>query len=476
MKILPSWQSIVADYRKIVLLAFPVVFSNAVDTVMMMLDRLFLARVVVDGGSEVLLGGAMGGAVISWLVQAPLVGLLLYTNALASQNFGRGNLPRCTQVSAQAMYWALALYPFMLFLAGFTPDILIWMGHDPVMADAEWTYSRILIYGGLFSQLRIPLNSFFIASNRSSLVMRVSFIGLMFNIPMDYWLIFDVPFSLNMGAWGNWNLQPSALGLSTGIAGAAVATLAAQSLTFCLLFVLFLRQRREYRVAESWYLRLDIHSELLRFGLPASLEGSLVSFSFNIFLMLFNAISPLVAAAGTITFSWDLCNFIVLMGIGTATTTLVGQSLGEGNILRAKRYTCLILLGALSFSGFISLWFIFAPDLLSRVFVSEAALEREALLAMSHKMLRLATFYLLADAVGVVMRGALNGAGDTFAVMLISASWHLLLLVGAVVVLRVLHLGAIEVWTFFVVYVLFMNATFALRYLSGRWSRRWASL
>ncbi|WGK68304.1 MATE family efflux transporter [Candidatus Haliotispira prima] len=465
------------SYKKIFRLAYPVVLVNAVDTVMMMVDRLFLSRFGEGAEGGILLGGSMGGAVITLLAQAPVMGLLLYTNAIASQNFGRKDLPRCAQVVTQAMYWAILYYPLMLFFSRFVPAALEWMKHDPALAGAEWQYSRVLIGGAVFALLRLPLNSFFIASNRSGLVMKVSFIGMALNIPLDYWFIFDVPLlpglfeGFGLGARG---LRPGDLGLPTGIAGAAAATVVAQFLTFSLLMLLFLRQKREYRIREAWRFRPNIHREMLRFGLPASLEGFLTVFSFNAFLMLLYSISPLVAAAGTITFSWDLCNFTLLMGIGTATTTLVGRSLGAGDVAMARHFTKLILGAALAFSGFISLWFIFAPDLLSRAFIPEGTANQEALLDMSRTMLRLATFYLLADALGMVMRGALTGAGDTFAVMLIAVSMHFLLLAGTLIMLKVLGLGAIPIWTFFVVFVLVCNGAFVLRYATGHWAKHWA--
>ncbi|MEM9424254.1 MAG: MATE family efflux transporter, partial [Spirochaetota bacterium] len=185
------------DYKKIILLAYPVILSNAIDTIMMMVDRLFLAR--VGNTAEVTLGGAMGGGVIAWLMQAPILGLLQYTNAMASQNFGRGHLPRCAQVTSQSMYWALLYYPLLLGLSQFIPMIFAAIGHDPDLAAAEWSYSRILLIGSIFALLRIPLNSFFIASNRSNLVMKISFLGLLLNIPLNYWFIFNVP--LRLGTW-----------------------------------------------------------------------------------------------------------------------------------------------------------------------------------------------------------------------------------------------------------------------------------
>ena len=455
-----------ADYKKIALLACPVMLSNATDTLMMMVDRLFLSRFGTE--AEVLLGGSMSGGMIAWLILSPMIGLLSYTNAMASQNFGRGKLPRCTQIISHAMYLALLYYPLALLISSFIPAVLIWAKHDPALIEAEQTYSYIIIYGSIFSLLRIPLNSFFIATNRSGLVMKISFIGLLFNIPLNYWFIFDQPLQ-----WGNGSLRPGLLGIGNGIAGAASATVASQILTFMLLLLLFFKQKREYQIAQSWHLRPSIYQELLRYGLPASLEVFTNLLSFNTFLIMFYSISPLIAAAGTIIFSWDSLNFIILMGVNMATTTLVGQNLGANNPAKAQYYTRLILIAALLFSGVMALFFLLVPDLLSKVFIAEGIQEKQALLDISRSFLRLAAIYSLADALGMVMHGALNGAGDTFATMSIYVSMNLILIIGAIVLLKVLHLGAMGLWLFFIIHVLISNTVLACRYASGRWKQRW---
>lgn len=452
-----QWGKYRSDLKQIFLLAYPIILTSAVDTVMMMVDRLFLAR-VTGISSELSLGAAMGGAAIAMIFQSPLFGFLQYTNAMSSQSFGRRDYQRCSSITVQGFYWVLLYYPFLLLIVRFIPHVLRFMQHDPRLAALEYEYARILIAGQLITLARLPLNSFFIATNRSYIVMIASLAGLLANVPLDYIFIFG-------------GLRVPALGLQ----GAAIATVISQTLVFFILFICFLMQKYQYRIRKAWRISPSVHLELLRFATPAAFDSTINSLCFNLFLMLFYSLGPMVAAAGTITFSWDLVNFIILLGFGTATTTLVGQSLGAGNLERARHLRRMVLTLALSYSSFISFWFIFTPDLLINVFISESTQNPEALRVLSRQMMRLSALYLLTDALSTVYRGALVGAGDTFVIMLIAIFWHLILAIGTWVLVRILDQPPILVWAGFVVFVLFLGISWVLRYYLGTWQKRWAN-
>ncbi|WGK68595.1 MATE family efflux transporter [Candidatus Haliotispira prima] len=447
------------EYRAVFSLALPIILANTIDTIMMLVDRVFLAH-YASGNSEVVLGGSMGGGVLNWLLQAPLTGLLLYTNPMISQNFGRKKLPLCAGISVQGLYWCVLYYPGMLLLAQFLPSLLLWVGHAPELVEQEWNYGWLLLCGSIFTLLRIPLSNFFIGTNRTGLVLKVTLFGLLLNIPLDYWFIFHTKF-FDTDLPGD------------GIQGAALATITAQGLVFLLLFICFLRQKWPYRLKRAWRINRVIHIELLRFGLPGAAENFLTTLCFNGFLLMFYSISPLAAAAGAITFSWELCNFIVMTGIGTAAATLMGQCLGAGNLTQARRYMRLILYMGLLYSGFISLWFALAPGLLAHLFITEQVADPEGLLQLSRQMLQLSALYLFADAAGEILRGGLNGAADTFAVMVVSVTVRLGLLIAGALGLYLWKLSALQMWELFIIFVFLINGGFALRYFSGRWTRRW---
>ena len=73
---------------------------------------------------------------------------------------------------------------------------------------------------------------------------------------------------------------------------------------------------------------LDIAKRLLRFGLPAGIEPFLTWFAFNVFVQIMHSFGPDTAAAATIAFNWDAVAFVPMLGLGVATTTIMGQHIG----------------------------------------------------------------------------------------------------------------------------------------------------
>jgi hypothetical protein len=84
-------------------------------------------------------------------------------------------------------------------------------------------------------------------------------------------------------------------------------------------------------------------------------------------------------------------------------------------------------------------------------------------------MLRLAAFYVLANALMVVFSGVLRGAGGTFWAMCISVAMHWLLLPALYLALKVFRLPPQTAWLALIFLFLTFSAVFCLRYRAGHW-------
>ena len=85
------------------------------------------------------------------------------------------------------------------------------------------------------------------------------------------------------------------------------------------------------------------------------------------------------------------------------------------------------------------------------------------------RMIRIASIYVLIEAVVMVCSGTLRGAGDTFWTMCLSVGLHWLLFAILVVMLHVLALPAETAWAALVVAFLLFSVLFYRRYRSGKW-------
>jgi MATE family multidrug resistance protein len=84
-------------------------------------------------------------------------------------------------------------------------------------------------------------------------------------------------------------------------------------------------------------------------------------------------------------------------------------------------------------------------------------------------MIRIASLYVLAEAIMVAVVGALRGAGDTHFTMIIAVSAHWTFVPVVYLMLKVWHLSPVAAWLGLVIMFLIFCAVLILRYRSGKW-------
>lgn len=129
--------------------------------------------------------------------------------------------------------------------------------------------------------------------------------------------------------------------LNMGAAGAAWATISAQAISF-IISVVFLR-RRDFVFdfhPRSFRIHRDLAGKLIKIGLPASLQGTLVSFSFMVLTGIANvvAVSPLVGSTA-LSIAGKVNSIAILpsMAMQASVSSMVGQNMGAGKPERAKK-------------------------------------------------------------------------------------------------------------------------------------------
>ncbi len=141
--------------------------------------------------------------------------------------------------------------------------------------------------------------------------------------------------------------------LGMGAAGAAWATIIAQALSF-ILAVIFLRRNNFLFDFHPRSFRIDkkIALQLLKIGLPTSLQGTLVSFSFMWLTRLANDIAGIVGQT-SLSVAGKVNSVAILPSIAmqASVSSMAGQNLGAGKPDRARK-TMLVAMGlAFSFSS-----------------------------------------------------------------------------------------------------------------------------
>ncbi len=436
--------------RELLYLAFPMIVSSACDGIMTFTDRLLLARV---GSAE--MNASLGGSVAMHVLMFFFIGLTGYSTALVAQYYGAGKKEATTKVAFQAMIITIAAWPVILFLVQWAKSAFIYMGVPDNQIHLQTEYLTVLAWGSLFMMMRHTLSCYFTGIGRTKVVMVATVVAMVANVLLDYVLIF-----------GKFGIKPM------GVKGAALATIMGSLLGVIVLLIEYLgkNNRIKFAVMKSFHFSKKLMYKLVYYGTPAGLEFFLNFVAFSAMVTLFHAKGEVAATATTVMFNWDLASFIPLLGIEIAVTSLVGRYMGAGLKSAANRSAFSAIKIGIFYSAVVLVLFLFIPEQLVRVFhPSEYDPVFESAVAMAITMLRVASLYVLVEAVMIALIGALRGAGDTHYTMVVSVVIHWLFVPVLYLSLNVFDLSATFGWVIVVISYLLFSTIMVRRFRSGKW-------
>jgi MATE family multidrug resistance protein len=437
--------------RQLLAIALPMFISQAADTLMMFIDRLFLARV----GKEHM-AAAMSGGLTSFMVMTFFIGIIGYGNALVAQYLGSGRRDRCGLAGAQCLLLALASYPIVIVaLRPLGQWLLRSAGHDALQAEQELIYFNVLVWFAFLPLLRAAMGSFFSGIGRTRIVMVANLAALLVNVILNYLLIF--------GKCGFPAL---------GMRGAAYGTVIGNGVCVLLLAAAYFsaRCRREYGTWAALRFERGMAGRLLHFGLPSGTEFFLNMTAFTLFVQFMHAYGRDVAAAVTITFNWDMVAFVPLIGVSIGTTSLVGRFMGAQRADIAERAAYSGLRATLCYTATILILFLAIPGTLVGLFTpSQTGLDYAAVYPRAVFMVRMASIYLISDAFMLVFGGALRGAGDTRWVMRTSVLFHWAFATVSWLLIKVAKVTPETTWIVVVFMIAAVGYIFFARFRGGAW-------
>lgn len=432
--------------KRLLIIAVPMVISQASDTIMMFVDRLFLSRL-----GEEYLAASMSGGLSQFMVSSFFIGTIGYVTAVVAQYYGAGKKEKCSEAVFQAGILSVMSYPVLLALSPLIKLFFSSVGQTDMQVELAYTYFQALIFGVIFLILRNALAGFFIGIGRTTMVMIANAVGMLINIPVNFVLIY--------GKFGF-----PALGLR----GAAIGTICGNAVIFLILTAFYFRKknRDEFSTHKSIGFRPGILKTLLKYGVPAGVEMFLNVAAFNLFVQAMHSYGTKVAAAVTVAFNWDLVAFLPMLGMGHAVTSLVGQNVGAGNLEEAKKSTYTGLRTAWLYSSLMVVVFVVFAKPLVGIFVSGS----EEISSMAVVMLRLAAIYILADSAQIVFVGALRGSGDTRWVMGASVSLHWAFAALIIIMIKVVKVDPVPAWAVFIGFIITLGIVMFLRFRGNKWT------
>lgn len=309
---------------------------------------------------------------------------------ITSQFFGRGNVKEIKACIVNTGYIML-VFPLVVGACAFLlakPSLALLGTPQDIMADAV-LYMQIMCVGIVFVSLYNYASSMLRALGDSKTPLYFLIFSCILNTVLDLAFV---------------------CGLHMSITGAGIATVISQFISgiSCLLYAV---AKNEYFHMTWSDMKFDapISIKVLKLGIPLSLQFSLIAISCMALQWVVNSYGKIAVAAFTATSRIEQIIHQPYQTLGAALSTFTGQNYGADKKKRITEGYHKSLLLMLAFSVLMLPIIQFFGEDMIRLFV-----EDEPVIAMGAKALRITSLFYVMLGIIYVVRGVLNGLGDSF--------------------------------------------------------------
>ena len=442
-----------AGYKQLLGVAFPLILSMGSHSVMMFVDRMFLSWYSPDA-----LAAAVPAGILNFALICFFLGLTTYASTFVAQYVGAKRPERVGPSVWQGVYVALCGGILVPMTGPFAPQIFAFIGHAPEVQELEVPYFRILNFFSFFFLANAALSCFYSGRGRTWTIMWTNFLMTAINMVLDYGLIF-----------GKFGLP------EMGMAGAGLATLISAAIITILYVSLVCspKNHQAFQTRTSWRYEKKLFLRLLKFGAPSGAQFFLDVMGFTIFVFLVGRIGKAELAASNVVMNINLLGLLPMIGLGIATSILVGQYQGAQKSEMANKTTYSSLHLAILYSiGMAGIYLILPGPLtapFAQNFEGQAA---EDLFTTTAVLLRFFALIIFFDAIAIMTSSALKGAGDTrFVMIVLGITSVFILIIPSYVAIEIFNVSVTFAWGCATFNLACVAATFFFRFRSGLWKR-----
>ena len=410
--------------KSLLAFAFPLFLGNLFQQLYNAADSLIVGNWL---GSQALAAVSSSSPLINMMVGF-FNGMAIGAGVIISRNFGARNREALDRAIHTDLAFGLSAGILMTVLGSiFTPTILRWMQTPEDIMPNSIEYFRVYCLGIVFSLMYNTCMGIMNALGDSRHPLYYLIISSVTNVVLDILFV---------------------AGFGGGVGSAALATIISQALSVILsLKRLFRGQEGVYRV-EIRKIRFHRQTlvEILRFGLPAGMQNSVIGFANIVVQTNINSFASAAVAGSGAYSKIEGFAFLPVTCFSLALTTCIGQNLGAKKYDRAKKGAVFGIFCSITLAELIGLGvFLLAPWLIS-MFNSESGV-----VAFGVRQCRTEAFFYCFLALSHCMAGILRGAGKaTIPMFIMFGSWCLLRVAYLTIVLSFYH----EIWIVYSAYPL----------------------
>ncbi len=381
-----------SEYKnKLVKIFVPIMLSNLISQIQMVIDRIFLGRMNIQYMTAV----ANATAPV-WTTMSFIFSLSMGASILISQAVGEKDIEKAKNYAASLIKFHNVI-PILMFLfwTFLSPFVFKLMGVSETVMGLCVTYTRIYAPVFLILGLGASYSVVFQTSNYTKPLVTYGLIRSILNIILDYVLIF--------GKFGFPRME---------IAGAALGTTIAEYLgAFYIVYVIIAKKDKFFtspglkRILSS---KIKPYLSSIKLGVNTALEDLLWNVGNLCIIRILNTINDTAAGIYAMVFTVEILVVVIIGSIGSGTLTLTGEATGAKDhklyraiVKTATRWAFLVSAFALIFVS------IFPRQTLSLFTTDQAVIE------MSVIYIILVAVNLFGKSGNIIIGNGIRGYGDT---------------------------------------------------------------
>ena len=405
------------NLKSLIVLAIPVILEQILTTLLQYVDTAMVGRLGASATASVSLTTS-----VNWLIGSSFSAIGVAVVAIVSAAYGAGDSDKIKRVSSQIIIYVAAVGLVIGALAvGLSPVIPVWMQADVSIQRQASVYFGIISIPLVFRASTVICACALRAVKDTRTPFVINLLANILNVILNYLLIYTA---------------------GLGVTGAAIATAVSSALAGMAMFIVMMRSQVLRCEIRPLRFDRDIFRETVRIGLPALATSTASCLGHIVFASLVSSMGTTVFAAHSIALSAETLFYLPGYGLRSATSTLIGISVGEDDHDKFKvieRQSVILTVVMMAVTGL--LLFLFAEPMM-RIFTPD-----EEVIRQGSRVLRLIAVSEPLFGLMIVSEGIYYGLGQTKITFIVATtgSWGIRIL-STVICVHVLHTTLFEVW------------------------------
>lgn len=292
--------------KKLLITSLPVILQQLLQNSLSFADTIMIGQL---GSVEIASVGLCNQ--IYFLISVVIFGIASGASIFTSQYWGSRDMGGFRKTVGVALSISFLIVSVFAFLSVFSPALLMRLFvDDDVVVEIGCRYLRIVGISYFFVSVSMVFSIALRSSGDMVNPTKATFISLIFNLILNYFLIF--PFGL-------------------GVVGAAIATTISRFAELAILFMIVRKSKLGLNFRTIFDFDFIFVKQILKTAFPVIIDDFLWALGMTVYKAVYSRMGIGILAAANVSESVQNLIFVVQDGMGAAISVMIGNEIGRSN-------------------------------------------------------------------------------------------------------------------------------------------------